>query len=153
MARVHITCGNHCQSLRPNCVCCVLVVTAQHFLNVTPRVYEILQTLTLPGAADTALKTVEHLDFRGNVSDQVPMYMRVTSCYIALYYNMVSPPYPHEDILSHRSHLVPASDVCAHSLDSVMYGVASQHGRLPGRESCHKGVPFRVGAGLYPSHV
>mmetsp|Transcript_53369 Transcript_53369/g.130396 ORF Transcript_53369/g.130396 Transcript_53369/m.130396 type:complete len:558 (-) Transcript_53369:168-1841(-) len=36
----------------------------------------------------TALKTVDNLDFRGNVSDQVPMYMRVTSCYISLYYNM-----------------------------------------------------------------
>jgi len=36
----------------------------------------------------TALKTVDNLDFRGNTSDQVPMYMRVTSCYITLYYNI-----------------------------------------------------------------
>jgi len=36
----------------------------------------------------TALKTVDNLDFRGNTTDQVPMYMRVTSCYITLYYNM-----------------------------------------------------------------
>lgn len=36
----------------------------------------------------TALKAVEHLDFRSGVSDQVPVYMRVTSCYITLYYFM-----------------------------------------------------------------
>jgi len=38
------------------------------------------------GDYHTALKTVELLDFRSSVSDQVPMYMRVTSCYITLYY-------------------------------------------------------------------
>jgi translation initiation factor 3 subunit L len=36
----------------------------------------------------TALKTLDNLDFRGNTTDQVPMYMRVTSCYITLYYIM-----------------------------------------------------------------
>jgi len=36
----------------------------------------------------TALKCIENLDFKGSNSDQVPVYMRVTSCYIALYYYM-----------------------------------------------------------------
>ena len=40
------------------------------------------------GDYHTALKTLENLDFRGNVVNQLPMYMRVTSCYITLYYNM-----------------------------------------------------------------
>uniref|UniRef100_A0A7S0N753 Eukaryotic translation initiation factor 3 subunit L n=1 Tax=Cryptomonas curvata TaxID=233186 RepID=A0A7S0N753_9CRYP len=35
-----------------------------------------------------ALKAVEHLDLVVSVSDYVPVYMRVTSCYITLYYNM-----------------------------------------------------------------
>ncbi|KAJ1469261.1 translation initiation factor 3 complex subunit L, partial [Baffinella frigidus] len=34
----------------------------------------------------TALKSIEGLDFAGAVSDKVPLYMRVTSCYITLYY-------------------------------------------------------------------
>lgn len=42
----------------------------------------------LCGDYHTALKTLENLDFRGNVVNQLPMYMRVTSCYITLYYNM-----------------------------------------------------------------
>ena len=36
----------------------------------------------------TALKCIENLDFKGSNSEQVPVYMRVTSCYIALYYYM-----------------------------------------------------------------
>jgi len=36
----------------------------------------------------TALKCIENLDFQRGSADQVPVYMRVTSCYIALYYYM-----------------------------------------------------------------
>ena len=36
----------------------------------------------------TALKSIENLDFKGSNSEHFPFYMRVTSCYIALYYYM-----------------------------------------------------------------
>jgi translation initiation factor 3 subunit L len=36
----------------------------------------------------TALRSIDGLDFAGAISDKVPLYMRVTSCYITLYYMM-----------------------------------------------------------------